>query len=125
MTCVSIDDVNSLMSLPPRGAWIEIILIWETSAKIESLPSRGAWIEIALPLDFRRNIGTSLPMVSVDQKNDRKAESEKSFQTEALLSYFLPQFLSKAGLQASKFLLSKLSCAMRRASPNSKPSNVG
>ena len=29
-----------------------------------------------------------------------RLKTEKSFQTEALLSYFLPQFLSKAGLQA-------------------------
>ena len=36
----------SLLSLPPRGAWIEIIVKCTWSAFISSLPPRGAWIEI-------------------------------------------------------------------------------
>ena len=34
------------MSLPSRGAWIEISTPWMWSAPAASLPSRGAWIEI-------------------------------------------------------------------------------
>ena len=36
------------MSLPPRGAWIEIKFVNGMSITVEgSLPPRGAWIEIA------------------------------------------------------------------------------
>ena len=34
------------MSLPPRGAWIEIIELSKLIAALKSLPPRGAWIEI-------------------------------------------------------------------------------
>ena len=37
----------TVVSLPPRGAWIEIPLIASLSPKVTSLPPRGAWIEIA------------------------------------------------------------------------------
>ena len=33
-------------SLPPRGAWIEIMKPWKAERICESLPPRGAWIEI-------------------------------------------------------------------------------
>ncbi len=33
-------------SLPMRGAWIEIELRWYWSMIMQSLPMRGAWIEI-------------------------------------------------------------------------------
>ena len=34
-------------SLPPRGAWIEILVFpYESVRGNESLPPRGAWIEI-------------------------------------------------------------------------------
>ena len=37
---------NAILSLPARGAWIEIQpRPWRGSA-LESLPARGAWIEI-------------------------------------------------------------------------------
>ena len=37
------------MSLPSRGAWIEILLLRDLkNNESESLPSRGAWIEILL-----------------------------------------------------------------------------
>ena len=36
------------MSLPARGAWIEIGLSARPSGQPESLPARGAWIEIDL-----------------------------------------------------------------------------
>ena len=51
------------MSLPVRGAWIEIY-IWtnKTLSKFLSLPVRGAWIEISPP-DFRKTKpGASLPV---------------------------------------------------------------
>ena len=34
------------MSLPVRGAWIEISIFPDNSSKVMSLPVRGAWIEI-------------------------------------------------------------------------------
>ena len=35
------------MSLPARGAWIEILYAVENILKVyESLPARGAWIEM-------------------------------------------------------------------------------
>ena len=34
------------MSLPARGAWIEIVYVNNKRYKNESLPARGAWIEI-------------------------------------------------------------------------------
>ena len=39
------------LSLPVRGAWIEICLCYERPAITESLPVRGAWIEILLYSD--------------------------------------------------------------------------
>ena len=35
-----------LMSLPVRGAWIEMSRGYKDSASWKSLPVRGAWIEI-------------------------------------------------------------------------------
>ena len=34
------------MSLPVRGAWIEIAMSSSTNSPLSSLPVRGAWIEI-------------------------------------------------------------------------------
>ena len=34
------------MSLPVRGAWIEIVIDYQSAGFTESLPVRGAWIEI-------------------------------------------------------------------------------
>ena len=34
------------MSLPVRGAWIEILPVTDAAVAIMSLPVRGAWIEI-------------------------------------------------------------------------------
>ena len=48
------------MSLPSRGAWIEILLTSQDVCEALSLPSRGAWIEIAIQEAER--VGTlSLP----------------------------------------------------------------
>ena len=42
------DTIKNLdKSLPARGAWIEIFLIWGAFGGGWSLPARGAWIEIA------------------------------------------------------------------------------
>ena len=42
------------MSLPVRGAWIEISARRNPAADAGSLPVRGAWIEILLPDGFLR-----------------------------------------------------------------------
>ena len=36
-----------LVSLPVRGAWIEIRKLWRVYKRETSLPVRGAWIEMA------------------------------------------------------------------------------
>ena len=38
--------VASIASLPVRGAWIEMILLIRSRPPTTSLPVRGAWIEI-------------------------------------------------------------------------------
>ncbi len=38
--------LNRHMSLPVRGAWIEILLAFSNIARTVSLPVRGAWIEM-------------------------------------------------------------------------------
>ena len=38
-------------SLPSRGAWIEIIVLRDFDLRDASLPSRGAWIEIRLTVN--------------------------------------------------------------------------
>ena len=38
------------MSLPVRGAWIEISVLRRLVRPLVSLPVRGAWIEIAIAL---------------------------------------------------------------------------
>ena len=35
-----------VVSLPTRGAWIEIVMIYFIRGDFRSLPTRGAWIEI-------------------------------------------------------------------------------
>ena len=49
------------MSLPVRGAWIEILVKKDTSPSSASLPVRGAWIEIDLTF-FRLWEQMSLPV---------------------------------------------------------------
>ena len=50
-----------LLSLPPRGAWIEIRLLYngDTSFR-QSLPPRGAWIEIS-QITIRNKLGIVAP----------------------------------------------------------------
>ena len=50
------------MSLPVRGAWIEIISWAEKPRMFESLPVRGAWIEITSPLLSIVSDTASLPV---------------------------------------------------------------
>ena len=45
--------LRSTLSLPSRGAWIEIQLFHAVAVVGKSLPSRGAWIEIQLYRDWQ------------------------------------------------------------------------
>ena len=49
------------MSLPVRGAWIEIAFCPIHHDASRSLPVRGAWIEILIG-DMERHLGQSLPV---------------------------------------------------------------
>ena len=42
------------LSLPVRGAWVEILSEWQALDAAASLPVRGAWVEILL---FLRSAG--------------------------------------------------------------------
>ena len=49
------------MSLPPRGAWIEILTLgYITDLTLSSLPPRGAWIEMII-CGFMETFSRSLP----------------------------------------------------------------
>ena len=48
-------------SLPPRGAWIEILTPISVSRGRKSLPPRGAWIEISYPISPYLRCEKSLP----------------------------------------------------------------
>ena len=49
------------MSLPARGAWIEISQFFVSLAGSASLPARGAWIEITNPFGLIDSPLLSLP----------------------------------------------------------------
>ena len=49
------------MSLPTRGAWIEISLVWTVAVLLESLPTRGAWIEMLVEQLMTKGADMSLP----------------------------------------------------------------
>ena len=51
----------TVLSLPMRGAWIEIMYYADTDKNGQSLPMRGAWIEIRL-LPYLCFPASSLPM---------------------------------------------------------------
>ena len=56
-----------LLSLPPRGAWIEIHKHLATqNAHEKSLPPRGAWIEIKQEVVARGKNNVAPPAGSVD-----------------------------------------------------------
>ena len=48
-------------SLPPRGAWIEILVADFEALLARSLPPRGAWIEISRFYHRRKGAARSLP----------------------------------------------------------------
>ena len=49
------------LSLPSRGAWIEMPLKFVHNAYCKSLPSRGAWIEITDYTKYKHRKQKSLP----------------------------------------------------------------
>ena len=49
------------MSLPSRGAWIEIPIDGFQNTVYRSLPSRGAWIEILVLVPIEAGCAASLP----------------------------------------------------------------
>ena len=56
------------MSLPSRGAWIEMALHQSTMQNCPSLPSRGAWIEIWIKAQALRKKSQVAPLAgSVDR----------------------------------------------------------
>ena len=63
---MKLDDLTAacrgLLSLPVRGAWIEIGLCGGDWDKLKSLPVRGAWIEIANMVEVITMAGMSLPV---------------------------------------------------------------
>ena len=54
-------DGRKQVSLPSRGAWIEIFLSAVWSVSLASLPSRGAWIEMPRALQLHLRTTQSLP----------------------------------------------------------------
>ena len=50
------------MSLPVRGAWIEMQTSFGGTTATGSLPVRGAWIEIDTPEKTALNAASSLPV---------------------------------------------------------------
>ena len=50
------------MSLPVRGAWIEMSERAEAESHDASLPVRGAWIEICDKFRSRQRLNPSLPV---------------------------------------------------------------
>ena len=44
--------LNYRESLPTRGGWIEMVLIFNLKSNNRSLPTRGGWIEILLAARF-------------------------------------------------------------------------
>ena len=55
------ENCASLLSLPPRGAWIEILKMLKVTGTLESRPPRGAWIEIDITKISKYCSSLSLP----------------------------------------------------------------
>ena len=66
---------SSLLSLPSRGAWIEIEYNTGKSLWAASLPSRGAWIEITLA-EAIAYIEAVAPLAGSVDRNSGQAKSE-------------------------------------------------
>ena len=56
----------SSLSLPVRGAWIEIVISIVVDYRLQSLPVRGAWIEIACLFTLYINFAVAPRAGSVD-----------------------------------------------------------
>ena len=54
------------MSLPVRGAWIEIFVFCKINVDNRSLPVRGAWIEIGYDPGSRKKVRVAPRKGSVD-----------------------------------------------------------
>ena len=54
------------MSLPMRGAWIEIIMLPHKKPSYWSLPMRGAWIEIEMKILYMEVLQVAPHAGSVD-----------------------------------------------------------
>ena len=61
LTKIHRSNCASLLSLPPRGAWIEMPPPWRSRPSSTSLPPRGAWIEISTKTIMSGSRTTSLP----------------------------------------------------------------
>ena len=56
----------AVLSLPMRGAWIEIALAAKSYGELSSLPMRGAWIEIGKSRLVKSNYDVAPHAGSVD-----------------------------------------------------------
>ena len=54
------------LSLPVRGAWIEIVLSTAGTMLLPSLPVRGAWIEICYTICYCTRVSVAPRAGSVD-----------------------------------------------------------
>ena len=54
-----VPSILQQLSLPVRGAWIEIMVAGQRGTMCTSLPVRGAWIEISKPPDVFGGFGRS------------------------------------------------------------------
>ena len=62
----SVENNRDYRSLPPRGAWIEMMRDCGSGGSRWSLPPRGAWIEILVKAGTRINWNVAPPAGSVD-----------------------------------------------------------
>ena len=66
-------SIDGNVSLPSRGAWIEIVFSSLDFSSKGSLPSRGAWIEIYYDLTLKEWRDYVAPLAgSVDRNNKEK-----------------------------------------------------
>ena len=81
MKCFALDYMILVykMSLPVRGAWVEIVPNFGSLWSTMSLPVRGAWVEIIIPCGVEQ-VELSLPVrgawVEMLMPPAKEAESE-------------------------------------------------
>ena len=68
--------LESMMSLPLRGEWIEIRIIFASITAIASLPLRGEWIEMAKNYAERCRLEVSPFAGRVDWNNSATTQLE-------------------------------------------------